>query len=147
MPPAGCAAAMASAGKPPCIFCEIVAGRAPAHRLYEDEKAVAFLDLFPITRGHMLVVPKRHVDRLTDLPESDYADVLRALTAACRRAERLSRHYNVGLNQGALAGQIVFHLHFHVIPRYDENNPFGGRARTRLADAEARDVLSVLSPS
>jgi diadenosine tetraphosphate (Ap4A) HIT family hydrolase len=135
---------MASGNVPGCIFCDIVAGRATASTVYEDEKTIAFLDLFPITRGHLLVVPKRHVDRLVDLPEEDYADVLRALARVCRRVERLSRHYNVGVNQGALAGQIVFHLHFHVIPRYDANNPFAGRARTRLTEDDAHAVAAEL---
>jgi histidine triad (HIT) family protein len=134
-------------GEPPnaaCIFCEIIAGRAPAYRIYEDSKTVAFLDLFPITQGHVLVVPKRHVDRLTDLPPSDYAEFLTALTEVCRRIERLSRDYNVGMNQGRLAGQIVFHLHFHVIPRYGKASPLWTTPRARLGD-EARTLVNTLS--
>ena len=128
-----------------CIFCEIVAGRSPSHIVYQDATAVAFLDLFPLTRGHLLVVPRRHVDRLTELPPSDYAGYLGALSNVCRRIERLSTHYNVGLNQGALAGQIVFHLHFHVIPRYDEGNPFHPRARERLEDGDAHRLVTELA--
>ena len=131
-------------GGPPCIFCEIVAGRAGAHVVYEDARTLAFLDLFPVTRGHVLVVPKHHVDRLLDLPESEYADFLRAVTAVCRKVEGLSEHYNVSLNQGALAGQIVFHLHFHVIPRYGEGTPQWGRPRAKLVDPEAQQVLDQL---
>lgn len=132
---------------PDCIFCDIIHHRAPSHAFYEDEEAVAFLDLFPFTRGHLLVVPKRHVDRLTDLPEEEYADFLRALANVCRRAERLSRHYNVALNQGTLAGQIVFHLHVHVIPRYGEDNPFATHPRARLQDSDARALVGILSPA
>jgi histidine triad (HIT) family protein len=130
---------------PGCVFCEIIAGHAPAHKIFEDEKSVAFLDLFPLTKGHVLVVPKTHVDRLVDLPESEYPDFLRALAVVCRRVERLSRHYNVGLNQGSLAGQIVFHLHFHVIPRYGDHNPFRSSPRVRLESEEAREVLATLA--
>lgn len=112
--------------------------------VWEDETSLAFLDIFPLSPGHLLVVPKRHVDRLTDLPEESYAPLLRGITTACRRVERLSRDYNVGMNQGALAGQIVFHLHFHVIPRYE-----GGRAfpkeRVRLDPAEAGRLTRVLT--
>src|SRR5579859_512897 len=100
--------ASSSAPGPPCIFCEIVAGRAPAHKIYEDRDTVAFLDLFPITRGHALVIPKRHVDRLTELREEEYGDLFRTLATICRRTERLSRDYNVAVNQGKLAGQIVY---------------------------------------
>jgi histidine triad (HIT) family protein len=128
----------------PCIFCEIVAGRAPAHLVYEDDNTMAFLDLFPITRGHVLVIPKRHVDRLTDLPEGEYPAVFRTLATMCRRTERLSQDYNVAVNQGKLAGQIVFHLHFHIIPRYDTPGPFATTPRTRIGEEEARRVRAAL---
>jgi histidine triad (HIT) family protein len=129
-----------------CIFCEIVAGRSPAYMVYEDPHAVAFLDLFPFTRGHLLVVPKRHVPRLTDLRDDEHADYLRALSAVCHRIERLSTDYNVALNQGARAGQVVFHLHFHIIPRYGESNPFGQLPRVRLTEGVARELMAQLSP-
>ncbi|MCI4358453.1 MAG: HIT family protein [Thermoplasmata archaeon] len=127
-----------------CPFCEIVHRRSPAHTFYEDDEVMAFLDLFPYTRGHALVVPKRHVDRLTDLPEEEYREFLRGLANVCRRMDRLSQHYNVALNQGSRAGQVVFHLHVHVIPRYGEENPFATRPRARLDDVDARALLGVL---
>lgn len=120
-----------------CIFCRIVAGSAAATVVYEDADNLAFLDLFPVTRGHTLVVPKRHVDRLLDLPEPAHPGLLRAVMSVCRRVERLSTHYNVSVNQGELAGQIVFHLHVHVIPRYGEGTPQWNRPRERLRDDEA----------
>lgn len=131
-------------GDSPCVFCEIVAGRAPAHTVYEDERTMAFLDIFPISKGHTLVIPKRHVDRITDLREDEYADLFRSLAILCRRTERLSSDYNVAVNQGRLAGQIVFHLHFHVIPRYDTPGPFATTPRTRIGDEEARTVVAAL---
>lgn len=134
-----------SGTSPECIFCEIVARRAPSHIVYEDEATIAFLDLFPFTRGHLLVVPKRHVDRLIDLPRSEYSGFLTALVEACRRTERLSRHYNVAMNQGELAGQIVFHLHVHVIPRYGKDNPFGVHPRERLDAGDADRLVGTLS--
>jgi histidine triad (HIT) family protein len=129
----------------PCIFCEIVAGRAPAYRVYEDEGTVAFLDLFPFTRGHVLVIPKRHGARLTDFSPEEHAAVLRTLETMCRRSERLTPDYNVALNAGANAGQIVFHLHFHVIPRYGEPNPFHRGERVRISEHEAQGVVAELS--
>ncbi|HEV2166674.1 MAG TPA: HIT family protein [Thermoplasmata archaeon] len=132
---------------PDCIFCDIVHQRAPSHSFYEDDEAVAFLDLFPYTRGHLLVVPKRHVDRLTDLPPEEYRDFLGAISNVCRRVDRLTRHYNVALNQGSLAGQIVFHLHVHIIPRYGEENPFATHPRVRLDEAEGRALVGILSPA
>ena len=128
-------------GAGPCVFCEIAAGRSPAHVVYEDANYLAFLDIFPFTRGHLLVIPKRHVDRLVDLRPGEEAGYMHAVGQACRQVERLSRDYNVGLNQGALAGQIVFHVHFHVIPRYDAGNPFGSIPRTRLTDSDGASIV------
>ena len=129
----------------PCVFCEIVARRAPAYIVYEDATTVAFLDLFPFTRGHLLVIPKRHGARLTDLPFDDQTSLIRSLDEMCRRAERLTPDYNLSLNAGAAAGQIVFHVHFHVIPRYGEANPFHPRARVRIEEDEARALIRELS--
>ncbi|MCI4346116.1 MAG: HIT family protein [Thermoplasmata archaeon] len=130
-----------------CIFCDIVARRSPAHIVYEDARCLAFLDLFPFTRGHVLVVPKLHVDRLVDLPPEAYPALLAALASVCRQLERLTPHYNIASNQGELAGQIVFHLHFHVIPRYTGASPFHDKPRGRLADAEAHELLAALRPT
>jgi len=135
----------AAASDAPCIFCEIAARRSPAYVVYEDATTMAFLDLFPFTRGHLLVVPKRHGARLTDLPFDDQTALVRTLDEMCRRAERLTPDYNVALNAGAAAGQIVFHVHFHVIPRYGEANPFHPRTRARLDEEEARAVARELA--
>lgn len=137
---------MADGGPAPsCIFCAIAAKRAPAYVVYETPGTVAFLDLFPYTRGHLLVVPKHHVDRLTDLAPDEYRDFFGSLAEMCRRLDRFSRHYNVALNQGENAGQVIFHLHFHVIPRYGRENPFLVQPRTRLEESEAHGVVAELA--
>jgi len=132
-------------GKSACIFCEIAARRVPAHVVYEDDATIAFLDLFPYTRGHLLVVPKHHGARLSDLPPADQHALIRTLAELSRRTERLTPDYNIGLNTGAKAGQVVFHVHFHIIPRYSEESPFDVIDRVRLTDPEARSLLDVLS--
>ena len=128
----------------PCVFDEIVAGRAPVHKIYEDKDTLAFLDLFPITRGHTLVIPKRHVDRLTELREEEYEDLFRTVVTVCRRVERLTSDYNVAVNQGRLAGQLVFHLHFHIIPRYNTPGPFATTPRIHIRDEDAQAVMAEL---
>ncbi|HTT73840.1 MAG TPA: HIT domain-containing protein [Thermoplasmata archaeon] len=130
---------------PECVFCRIAEHRAPAHVLYEDDATMAFLDIFPFTRGHALVIPKRHGARITDLPLEDQTRLVQTLDTICRRSERLTDDYNVALNAGARAGQIVFHVHFHVIPRYGEANPFHPNVRNRLADDDARALVATLS--
>ncbi len=129
---------------PSCVFCDIAEHRAPAYIVYEDEDTLAFLDIFPFTRGHLLVIPKRHGARLTDLPFADQTTLLRTLDVLCRRTERLTSDYNVALNAGARAGQIVFHVHFHVIPRYGESNPFLANSRAPLEERDARELLATL---
>lgn len=107
---------------------------------------MAFLDIFPFTRGHLLVIPKRHGARVSDLPFEDQTAWIRSLGELCRRVEqRLAPDYNVSLNAGANAGQIVFHAHFHVIPRYSSANPFRGSSRAPLAETEARALVAELS--
>jgi len=132
-------------GSDRCVFCDIVAHRLPAHIIFEDAWTCAFLDTHPFTRGHLLVVSKRHGERLTDLPWEDQMALIRTLDELCRRAERLTPDYNLSLNAGANAGQVVFHVHFHIIPRYGEANPFHISPRPRLEDGEARALLAELS--
>jgi histidine triad (HIT) family protein len=105
-----------------CVFCEIVAGTAPAIRVYEDDDFLGILDIRPFTRGHTLVVPKRHSVDLTDTPADTLAGML-AVGQHVARATRLSAlgatGNNIAINDGKSAMQTVFHIHLHVIPRRD----------------------------
>src|SRR5436189_744371 len=104
------------ASDPDCLFCKIVAGEVPSTRVDEDERTVAFMDINPATRGHLLVVPKKHVrDVLEADPEDLAATVLGAQRMAKRVAERLKPDGLNLLNScGSAAWQTVFHLHVHV---------------------------------
>lgn len=103
-----------------CIFCAIVAGEAPSRVVHEDERTLAFLDIVPLTRGHALVVPKRHATNLFEIDDEDLAAVSR--TAKRVGAAAMEAFGADGLNllqtNGAVAMQTVFHLHVHVLPRY-----------------------------
>src|SRR5918995_6118724 len=102
-----------------CLFCKIVAGAIPSRRIYEDDHAVAFLDIGPWHRGHSLVVPRRHVpDLVTGSPA--LAEIAPAIDAVARLLVRrlAADGVNVLSSTGAVAGQEVFHLHVHVVPRY-----------------------------
>jgi histidine triad (HIT) family protein len=103
-----------------CVFCGIVAGRAPAHRLLEDEHTVAFLNIAPATVGHALVVPRRHADGLWDLEDEEHAHLARAASRVARRLRRALDPAGANLVHatGAAAWQTVFHFHIHVVPRY-----------------------------
>lgn len=103
-----------------CVFCLIVAGSAPATKIYEDDALCAFLDIRPITRGHTLIVPKRHADRLDDLDPDLGAEMFRfghRLARALRRSGLASDGANLVVNDGTAAFQTVDHVHLHVVPR------------------------------
>ena len=106
----------------PCVFCAIAAGTAPAIRIHEDDDYLAILDIRPFTRGHTLVIPKRHSVDLTDTPAGTLTGML-ALGQRIARATRVSglaaTGNNVAINDGKSAMQSVFHIHLHVIPRRD----------------------------
>jgi histidine triad (HIT) family protein len=106
---------------PDCIFCQILAGEIPANIVDEDEQTVTFMDINPATRGHMLVVPRRHSRDLLEIEPDD----LKAVAVAAQRAARKA-HDRLGtdgvnlLNScGRAAWQTVYHFHVHVIPRYE----------------------------
>ena len=103
-----------------CVFCQIVAGRAAAHRLLEDEHTLAFLNIAPATAGHALVVPRRHAEGLWDLGDEDHAQVARATSRVARLLRMALAPAGVNLVHatGAAAWQSVFHFHVHIVPRY-----------------------------
>lgn len=121
---------------PACIFCKIVAGSIPAHKVYEDAATLAFLDIAPMGRGHTLILPKYHAADLEGLPE----EVLLATARATQAVARMLRTrlnvvgLNVFQNNGAAAGQEVFHYHVHLMPRQPGDAvPFGRREPTEPA--------------
>ena len=141
------------AADPDCLFCKIAAGHIPATRVYEDERTIAFMDINPGTRGHLLVIPREHYADLLDIAQEDLAAVARtAQVMAARASERLDA---LGVNLlnscGAQAWQTVFHFHVHVIPRcpddgFDVPLPFAGSQmpdRTVL-DANAARIIAAL---
>ncbi|OMC33561.1 HIT family hydrolase [Mycobacterium sp. GA-1841] len=103
-----------------CVFCAIVAGEAPAIRIYEDDDYLGILDIRPFTRGHTLVIPKQHMVDLTDTPADTVAAMARIGQRIARAARRSGLHAdgnNIVINDGKAAFQSVFHIHLHVVPR------------------------------
>jgi len=102
-----------------CVFCKIISGEIPAYKVFEDEKTLAFLDIKPVNPGHVLVIPKAHAQNLEEInPEN-----LVALIQTVKRIGGLLKDklqvegYNIISNNDAIAGQVIPHLHFHIIPR------------------------------
>lgn len=103
-----------------CIFCRIVRGEVPARRVYEDEHAVAFLDAFPLARGHTLVVPRSHVERVEELHDQQAKAVFAAVHKLAGRVQRAcgAQGATIAVNDGRAAGQEVPHVHVHIVPRF-----------------------------
>ena len=128
-----------------CIFCAIVSGDAPGSLVYADDVAVAFMDISPVNAGHLLVVPRRHVEMLADLDEETGAHLFTVATRMARAIRRCGVRcdgVNLFLADGEAAFQEVFHMHMHVIPR------FSGDAFRIVADWTAhpsREELDIVA--
>ena len=107
-----------------CLFCRIVAGDAPSYKIYEDDDTIVILDIFPAAKGHALVIPKRHAENLEQgSPEDANAMINVVREFGPRLVKALGgTAYNLGMNHGKDAGQLVFHTHMHLIPRF-QNDP------------------------
>lgn len=103
-----------------CIFCKIIKGDIPCKKIYEDENVLAFMDINPKAKGHTLVVPKNHSEGIYDIDEKDLENTIKVVKKlATEINEKLKPDgMNIRQNNGELAGQSVFHLHFHIVPKY-----------------------------
>ena len=120
---------------PECIFCKIVAGAIPCTKVYEDAHVLSFLDIGPISPGHTLLLPKKHYGAIMEMPAGEVAALFKpvaALAAAVRTAVG-AEGINVLQNNGPTAGQVVPHLHIHLIPRWPDDG-LGVRWPAREAD-------------
>ncbi len=131
-----------------CIFCKIVAGEIPCSRVFEDEHTLAFLDISPAVEGHTLVIPKAHCANIMDAP-------VETLTACMVTVARITRGLmdwgaegiNLLQNNGAVAGQAVFHLHFHLFPRYKGDRRAWGWKGTPYPEGKVEEVQRTVSDS
>lgn len=106
-----------------CIFCKIIKGEAPSQDIYEDEVVKVFLDLYPDSKGHLLIVPKEHYQDVFDCPDEVLSHIAKVFKKIAKLVkEKLGADaVHIVNNSGQEAGQIVFHLHFHILPRYKDD--------------------------
>jgi len=127
-----------------CIFCKIASGSIPCNRIYEDDSVLAFLDIGPVSVGHTLVIPKQHFETMADCP----AEVLAAVASVLGRIAMAvstatgSDGYNVLCNNGRAAGQLVNHMHFHVIPRMINDGIFNRWPSFEYASGQAEEIAA-----
>lgn len=126
-----------------CLFCKIAGKTIPSEVVYEDESVLAFLDIHPLAPGHTLIVPRVHSDNLLDLPDADVAKVfLSVKKVTALLAEKLApAGFTIGINHGRIGGQLVDHLHIHVIPRFEGD---GGGSLHSVVKNPPKESLSDL---
>ncbi|MBU0635699.1 HIT domain-containing protein [Candidatus Micrarchaeota archaeon] len=129
-----------------CIFCKIVKGEMPAFKVVEGPHSIAFLDIFPVSKGHVLVIPKRHVKQLLELSEEELLEIGKI-------AQKIGKAVLAGLNcdgfslvqrNGVAAGQIVPHVHFHVVPRFKGDSLSVWPSGPKAEQGELESVLLAL---
>jgi len=129
------------------IFSKILRGEIPCHKVYEDDLVLAFLDVGPLSRGHTLVIPKEPAVTLDALSDESSAAIGRVLPRLCRAVKAVTgcEAYNVLQNNGPLAHQAVFHVHFHIIPKPDAQQGLGvGWPSSRLDQADGAALAQAL---
>lgn len=126
-----------------CIFCKIIAGEIPAEKIYEDENFLAFLDIEPVNFGHTLVIPKQHFKNLEETPSEVLENLIKLIKKLAPKIKTATNAdgFNVTNNCGESAGQSVMHLHFHIIPRFNNDN-FKNWPIKKYANDEAYEIAN-----
>lgn len=125
-----------------CIFCKIIKGEIPSYKVYEDDYTLAFLDIRPVNAGHTLVISKDHFENIYTLPDETLARLsltVRKIATAARNSLNADG-VNIIMNNEAPAGQVIFHAHFHIIPRF-ENDGLKHWPQGDLRATEAETIL------
>lgn len=126
-----------------CIFCKISVGEIPNHTVYEDSHVLAFLDIHPRAKGHTVIIPKMHAETILDLNDELLGPFMLGVKRTIERLERVlgSDGYSIGLNHGESAGQMVSHLHAHIMPRWVGDG--GGNVHSIIDNPTSESVESV----
>ncbi|MBI2564979.1 HIT family protein [Candidatus Woesearchaeota archaeon] len=128
-----------------CIFCKIISKKIPSDIVYEDDNTIAFLDISPVNKGHTLIVPKKHSENLIASEEKDIHEslnVIKKITPAIIKTVKADG-WNLGVNNGPAAGQIVKHTHFHIIPRFS-NDGLKHWHKKSYAEAESKQIAEAI---
>lgn len=123
-----------------CLFCKIANHKINSEFIYEDEKTLAFLDINPRAAGHTVVVPKFHAENIIDLPDNFVGPVFKGVKKVTEMLNNAlkPRGFTIGINQGKISGQVIDHLHIHIIPRYDGD---GGGSLQSVVNNPPKELL------
>ncbi|GAH23069.1 unnamed protein product [marine sediment metagenome] len=126
-----------------CLFCKIVRGEIPNNTLYEDDETLVFLDIYPIARGHTLLTPKKHIVAMYELKRENMAFIMK-LPEIVRKLKKVTGATGINIIQsnGKDAGQVIFHIHFHLIPRYPNDGVIKFPPRIEFDEELANDLMT-----
>lgn len=129
-----------------CVFCKIIASEKPGCRVYEDSNAIAILDIAPVNKGHALVMLKRHAEALSELSSEEVNNLFAAVQKVARAMKKNlgAEGVNYFVNEGKVAGQLVFHVHCHVLPRYKGDGINFHTPRKKMSEEEMREIAERL---
>ncbi len=131
-----------------CIFCKIVKGEIPAKIIDETNKTLAFMDAFPLTKGHSLVIPKNHYEKMQEIPPEENAELFETVRSVLSKVDKLTNATLVALHNGKDSGQEVPHVHIHLIPRSKEDSagPVHSmfKDRPKLSEEEFNELVEKL---
>ena len=124
-----------------CVFCKIVSGEIPSVKVYEDEGFLAFMDIGPVNKGHVLVIPKKHAETFVDLTEEEAAELFKRVNRIAKAVKKglNADGLNIILNVGKASGQEVFHVHAHIIPRFENDGMKFGWRKLSYSDNEMEE--------
>ncbi len=127
-----------------CIFCKIVSGEIPSGKVYEDESVVAFMDINPAVKGHCLVLPKEHYENIFDVSDEVLGETILAVKKVASAVQKAvkSDGVNVLQNNNRAAGQLIPHIHFHVIPRFEGDGIDFSYRPEKYAEGEMAEMLA-----
>lgn len=131
-----------------CIFCKIVKGEIPAKIIENTNKSLAFMDAFPLAKGHSLVIPKNHYEKMQEIPPEENAELFETVRKLLSKVDKLTNSTLVALHNGKDSGQEIPHVHIHLIPRSKEDSagPVHSmfKNRPKLSDKEFNELLEKL---
>lgn len=130
---------------PDCIFCKIIQGKIPCNKVYEDKNFFAFLDKNPAKKGHILVTPKKHCYTILDCDDKTLKEIMPVIKKIAKKVKSISDGYNVLVNNFEAAGQIIPHLHFHIVPRFKDDENIFTRRQVKYENNEIEEYQRKLS--
>ncbi len=127
-----------------CIFCKIASGLLPCSKVYEDEHVLSFLDIAPISLGHTLIIPKDHYERFEECPQDVAANLAKCIGKIAKAVLNIvdAQDYNLLNNNGSSAGQVVGHVHFHIIPRHRDDGLLGRWPASEMPKEKLEELAS-----